>query len=149
MHAFHQDRLQKQNDWEAYTRAMECHYMYWVLQIISDFAFVPFFDLLLLFIPDCTSCKYKYSQFHSNVIVDSCVFMTPLITENSTIKIGCHIRNNLASNSTLYLHTGYCNHMTVNTHMQKFAVQGVAIKKLDCFYYSFLAKSMTKRRVGH
>jgi len=28
-------------------------------------------------------------------------------------------------------------------------VQGVAIKKPDCFYYSFPATSMTKRRVGH
>ena len=28
-------------------------------------------------------------------------------------------------------------------------LQGVAIKKPDCFYYSFLATSMTKRRVGH
>ena len=28
-------------------------------------------------------------------------------------------------------------------------IWGMAIKKLDCFYYSFLATSMTKRRVGH
>ena len=28
-------------------------------------------------------------------------------------------------------------------------IQGVAIKKPDCFYYSFPATSMTKRRVGH
>ena len=28
-------------------------------------------------------------------------------------------------------------------------VRGVAIKKPDCFYYSFPATSMTKRRVGH
>ena len=28
-------------------------------------------------------------------------------------------------------------------------IHGVAIKKLDCFYYSFPATSMTKRRVGH
>jgi len=90
MHVIHQDRLQKQNDWEAYTRAMECHYMYWVLKIISDFAFVPFSYLLLLFIPDCMSRKYKYSQFHSNVIVHSCVFMTPHITGNSTINIGSY-----------------------------------------------------------
>ena len=27
--------------------------------------------------------------------------------------------------------------------------RGVAIKKPDCFYYSFPATSMTKRRVGH
>ena len=26
---------------------------------------------------------------------------------------------------------------------------GVAMKKPDCFYYSFPAMSMTKRRVGH
>jgi hypothetical protein len=64
--------------------------MYWVLKIISDFAFVPFSYLLLLFIPDCILCKYKYNQFHSNVIVGSCVFMTPHITENSTIKIGSY-----------------------------------------------------------
>lgn len=121
MHVIHQDTLQKQNDWEAYSRAMECHYRYWVQKIISDFGFVPFSYLLLLFIPDCMSCKYKYSQFHSNVIDDSCVFMTPHITENSTIKEG-HIRNNSACNSTLYLHPSYCNHTTVNTHMQKFAV---------------------------
>jgi hypothetical protein len=28
-------------------------------------------------------------------------------------------------------------------------LHGVAIMKLDCFYYSFPAMSMTKRRVGH
>ena len=28
-------------------------------------------------------------------------------------------------------------------------LRGVAIKKLDCFYYSFPVTSMTKRRVGH
>ena len=28
-------------------------------------------------------------------------------------------------------------------------IKGVAIKKLDCFYYSFPATSMMKRRVGH
>jgi len=28
-------------------------------------------------------------------------------------------------------------------------IHGVAIKKPDCFYYSFPATSMTKRRVGH
>jgi len=92
MHVIHQGRLQKQNDWEAYTRAMGCHYMYWVRKIISDFPFVPFFYLLLraLFISDCMSCRYKYGQFHGNVIVDSCVFMTHHITENSTIKIGSY-----------------------------------------------------------
>jgi len=30
-----------------------------------------------------------------------------------------------------------------------YRLQGVAIKKPDCFYYSFPATSMTKRRVGH
>jgi hypothetical protein len=90
MHIIHQDRLQKQNDWEAYTRAMECHYTYWVLKIIYDFALVPFSYLLVLFIPDCMSRKYKYSQLHSNVIVDSCVSMTPHITGKSPIKIGSY-----------------------------------------------------------
>ena len=28
-------------------------------------------------------------------------------------------------------------------------IHGVAIKKPDCFYYSFPATSMTKKRVGH
>jgi hypothetical protein len=30
-----------------------------------------------------------------------------------------------------------------------FYIHGAAIKKLDCFYDSFPATSMTKRRVGH
>jgi len=33
--------------------------------------------------------------------------------------------------------------------LMKRHIHGVAIKKPDCFYYSFPATSMTKRRVGH
>ena len=36
-----------------------------------------------------------------------------------------------------------------NIAAQYVVIRGVAIKKPDCFYYSFPAMSMTKRRVGH
>jgi len=36
------------------------------------------------------------------------------------------------------------DHTHKHTH-----IQGVAIKKPDCFFYSFPATSMAKKRVGH
>jgi hypothetical protein len=47
------------------------------------------------------------------------------------------------------MEAGQTEYKRIRATVERETIHGVAIKKPDCFYDSFPATSMTKRRVGH